>query len=266
MFFWMNDSRVSVPIPLKKAHITVSLVSVEQISFGEFLQYLPTPTAISSIGMRPMDGNAVIELNPSLVFPMLDVLLGGTGASGGQEIREITEIERGIFEGVLRIVLHDLRETWAPVAEISFTIEATETQPQLMQILSPNEAVVAIGFEITMGEIRGMMNFGIPSILVKMMGQKFEQQWSIRRRSGSQAEQGRMRDVVKQIPVSVEALMEGAKVRLTDLLELQVGDLVSLDLPVQKPAGIKVNGKKKFIGEIVTVGNTRGIQIRHPST
>ena len=249
-----------------RAYITVSLVSVEQISFGEFLQYLPTPTAISSIGMRPMDGNAVIELNPSLVFPMLDVLLGGTGASAGQEVREITEIERGIIEGVLRIVLHDLRETWAPVAEISFTIEATETQPQLMQILSPNEAVVAIGFEITMGDIRGMMNFGIPSILVKMMGQKFEQQWSIRRRSGSQAEQGRMRDVVKQIPVSVEALMEGAKVRLTDLLELQVGDLVSLDLPVQKPAGIKVNGKRKFIGEIVTVGNTRGVQIRHPST
>ena len=108
-----------------RAYITVSLVSVEQISFGEFLQYLPTPTAISSIGMRPMDGNAVIELNPSLVFPMLDVLLGGTGASAGQEVREITEIERGIIEGVLRIVLHDLRETWAPVAEISFTIEAT---------------------------------------------------------------------------------------------------------------------------------------------
>ena len=57
-----------------------------------------------------------------------------------------------------------------------------------------------------------------------------------------------------------------AKVRLTDLLELQVGDLVSLDLPVQRPAGIRVNGKKKFMGEIVTVGNTRGIQIRHPST
>ena len=248
-----------------RAYITVSLVSVEQISFGEFLQYLPTPTAISSIGMRPLDGNSVIELNPSLVFPMLDVLLGGTGTSGGQEVREITEIERSIIEGVLRIVLHDLRETWAPVAEISFTIEATETQPQLMQILSPNEAVVAIGFEITMGDIRGMMNFGVPSILVKMMGQKFEQQWSIRRRSGSQAEQGQMRGVVKQIPVSVEALMEEAKVRLTDLLELQVGDLISLDLPVQRPAQIKVNGKKKFKGEIVAVGNTRGIQIRNTS-
>ena len=248
-----------------RAYITVSLVSVEQISFGEFLQYLPTPTAISSIGMRPMDGNSVIELNPSLVFPMLDVLLGGTGTSGDQGVRELTEIERSIIEGVLRIVLHDLRETWAPVAEIDFTIEATETQPQLMQILSPNEAVVAIGFEITMGDIRGMMNFGVPSILVKMMGQKFEQQWSIRRRSGSQAEQGRMRTLVKQIPVSVEALMEGAKVRLTDLLELQVGDLISLDVPVQRPARIKVNGKNKFKGEIVAVGNTRGIQIRNPS-
>ncbi len=248
-----------------RAYITVSLVSVGQISFGEFLQYLPTPTAISSIGMRPLDGNSVIELNPSLVFPMLDVLLGGRGTSGGQEVRELTEIERSIIEGVLRIVLHDLRETWAPVAEIDFTIEATETQPQLMQILSPNEAVVAIGFEITMGDIRGMMNFGIPSILVKMMGQKFEQQWSIRRRSGSQAEQGRMRAVVEQIPVSLEALMEGAKVRLSDLLELRTGDLISLDLPLQRPAHINVNGRRKFHAEVVAVGNTRGIQIRNTS-
>ena len=248
-----------------RAYITVSLVSVEQISFGEFLQYLPTPTAISSIGMRPLDGNSVIELNPSLVFPMLDVLLGGRGTSGSQEVRELTEIERSIIEGVLRIVLHDLRETWAPVAEINFTIEATETQPQLMQILSANEAVVAIGFEITMGDIRGMMNFGVPSILVKMMGQKFEQQWSIRRRSGSQAEQGRMRAVVEQIPVSLEALMEGAKVRLSDLLELRTGDLISLDLPLQKPAHINVNGRRKFHAEVVAVGNTRGIQIRNTS-
>ena len=125
-----------------RAYVTVSLVSVEQLSFGEFLQYLPTPTCISSISMRPMDANSVLELNPSLVFPMLDVLLGGTGATDVEDAREITEIERSIIEGVIRIVLHDLREAWAPVAELNFTIEGTDTQPQLMQILSPNEAIV----------------------------------------------------------------------------------------------------------------------------
>ena len=245
-----------------RAYVTVSLVSVEQLSFGEFLQYLPTPTCISNIGMKPMEGNSVLELNPSLVFPMLDMLLGGTGAAIAEATREITEIERSIVEGVVRIVLHDLREAWAPVAELTFTVEATETQPQLMQILSPNEAIVAIGFEITMGEARGMMNFGVPSILVKMMGQKFEQQWSIQRSTGSQQERHRMQALVKRVPVAVDSQLVGAKIMVRDLLRLQAGDVVSLDLPLRRRAQVQVNEKSKFKGEIVAVENFRGVLVQ----
>ena len=245
-----------------RAYVTVSLVSVEQLSFGEFLQYLPTPTCISSIGMKPMEGNSVLELNPSLVFPMLDTLLGGTGAAIAEATREITEIERSIVEGVVRIILHDLREAWAPVAELTFTVEATETQPQLMQILSPNEAIVAIGFEITMGEARGMMNFGVPSILIKMMGQKFEQQWSIQRSTGSLDERHRMQALVKRVPVAIDAQLVGAKVTVRDLLGLQAGDVVSLDLPLRRQAQLHVNGKSKFKGEVVAVENFRGVLVQ----
>jgi len=245
-----------------RAYVGVTLVSVEQLSFGEFLQYLPTPTCISSIGMRPMDGASVLEINPSLAFPMLDVLLGGTGKGGMLEMRELTEIEMSIVEGVLRVILHDLRETWEPVQEIDFSVDAMETQPQLMQILSPNEAIVAIGFEVTLGDSRGMMNFGIPSILVKMMGQKFEQQWSIRRRGGSAADRRRMRRLLREVPVLLDASVEGAAITVRDLLELQSGDVISLDVPVRRPVEIKVNGKAKFEGEIVVSGNQRGAQIR----
>ncbi len=248
-----------------RAYVTVSLVSVEQLSFGEFLQYLPTPTFISSIGMRPMDGNSVLEMNPSLVFPLLNVLLGGSGAAPLQEVREVTEIELSILESVVKIVLHDLGEAWAPVAAIDFSVEGAETQPQLIQILSPNEAIVAIGFEFTMGETRGMMNFGIPSILVKMMGQKFEQQWSIRRRSDSQTDRRRMRELIKQVPSRLDARVQGAKIAVRDLLSLQQGDVVSLEISMQKLAEIQVNGKQKFSGRVVAAGNARGILVNEPA-
>ena len=244
-----------------RAYITASLVSVEQISFGEFQQYLPTPTAISNVSMKPMEGNAVLEMNPSLVFPMLDMMLGGTGEAVSVEVRELTEIELSILEGVVRIVLHDLREAWAPVADIDFNIQGTETQPQLMQILSPNEAVVAIGFEIILGESRGMMNLGIPSIVVKMMGQKFEQQWSIQRRTGSDAEQNEMRSLLNRVPLALEARMTGATIKVRDLLALEVEDVVSLDIPIRRPAELRVNGRSKFQAEIVADGNHRGVVV-----
>lgn len=247
-----------------RAYVTASLVSVEQLSFGEFLQYLPTPTCISSINMSPLDGNSVLEINPSLVIPMIDILLGGAGDLVRGEARELTEIEQSIAEGVLRVILHDLRETWAPVVEIDFQVEAMETQPQLMQILSANEALVAIGFEVTLGEARGMVNFGVPSIMVKMLGQRFEQQWSIRKRTASLADRKRVRKMVRRLPMRLEARAPVSQIQLRDLIDLKVGDVVSLDIPIGRPARVLINGVDKFTGELVGVGGRRSVEIQDP--
>src|SRR5579859_3073579 len=64
-----------------RAYVAVNLISVEQLSFMEFSQCLPAPTCLVSLGMKPNEGNAVLEINPSLVFPILEMLLGGTAKS-----------------------------------------------------------------------------------------------------------------------------------------------------------------------------------------
>ncbi len=243
-----------------RAYVTASLVSVEQLSFSEFVQYLPSPTAISSVAMSPVEGSAVLELNPSLVFPILDILLGGTGESS-MESREMTEIEQSVIEGVLRLILHDLKEAWSSVANVDFKVASTDTQPHMVQILSPNEAVVAIGFEITVGENRGMMNFGIPSILVKMMGQRFEQQWSIGSRSSALGEARPMESISRQIPLTLDPRVTGARMTVRSLLAMERGDVVSLDIPVRRPVSILVDGISKFEGEVVLSGSVRGVMI-----
>src|SRR5437867_5007804 len=134
-----------------RAYVIVNLISVEQLSFAEFTQCLPSPTVLVALGMKPFDGNAVMELNPAVVFPLLEMLLGGNG-KGAALSRETTEIEQSILDTLFRIILHDLSQAWQAVANITFSVEARETEPQLLQILSPNEAVVSIGLEIRIGE------------------------------------------------------------------------------------------------------------------
>src|SRR5712672_1286961 len=112
-----------------RAYVAVNLVSVEQLSFLEFTQCLPSPTSLIALGMKPYDGSAVLEINPSLVFPILEMLLGGTGKVTTKLTREVTEIEQSILEGLLRIVVHDLRAAWGAVAHIDFSIESHETEP-----------------------------------------------------------------------------------------------------------------------------------------
>jgi len=248
-----------------RAYVTVNLVSVEQLSFLEFTQCLPSPTSMIALGMRPYDGNAVLEINPSLVFPILEMLLGGSGKIATKITREVTEIEQSILEGLLRIILNDLRTAWHAVTTMEFSIEGHETEPQLLQILAPNEAVVAISMEVRIGDVSGMMNIGIPSIIVKMLRQKFDQQWSVRKTQATEEEHARVLRLIRLATIRLDARLQGPKMGVETLLELQEGDVLTFDHPVERPVDFTVNGKLKFHGEIVSTGRKRAFQIQRSS-
>jgi flagellar motor switch protein FliM len=175
-----------------RAYVTVNLVSVEQLSFVEFTQALPSPTCLVLLGMQPNEGNAVLEMNLALVFPIFEMLLGGDGKSPTKINREITEIEQSVLDGLFRITLNDLKTAWHAVAPLEFEIQSYETEPGLLRILAPSEAVVAVGMEIRIGENAGMMNIGIPAVVVKMVCNKFDQQWSVRESQSTEQEQARI--------------------------------------------------------------------------
>jgi flagellar motor switch protein FliM len=244
-----------------RSYLTVNLVSVEQLSYAEFLDGLPSPTCMISLGLAPYDGNGVLELNPSLVFPILEMLLGGTGRSSGAIQRDVTEIEQKLLDGLFRIVLHDLREAWKAVTDVDFTIEAMETEPQLLHLLAPNEAVVSIGIEVRIGESVGMMNIAMPSIVIKMMRQKFDQQWSVRKTHASDAEQARVLRMLRDALLTLEARLEGPTLTVRDLLALREGHLLTFDYPVEKPLELLVNGARKFTVQVVSTGKKRGCLI-----
>jgi len=248
-----------------RAYVTVNLVSVEQLSFLEFTQCLPSPTSIIALGMRPYDGSAVLEINPSLVFPILEMLLGGSGKLATKITREVTEIEQSILESLLRIILNDLRTAWHAVTTMEFSIENHETEPQLLQILAPNEAVVAISMEVRIGDVSGMMNIGIPSIIVKMLRQKFDQQWSVRKTQATEEEHARVLRLIRPASIHLDARLQGPKMGVETLLDLEEGDVLAFDYPLERPVDFTVNGKLKFHGEIVTAGRKRAFQIHRTS-
>jgi len=245
-----------------RAYAAVNLVSVEQLSFTEFTQRLPAPTTLISLGMKPFDGNALLEINPSLVFPVLEMLLGGTGKVSTKISREITEIEQSIMDGLLRIILHDLRSAWLGVTNIEFSIESHETEPQLLQILAPNEAVVAISIEVRIGDTAGMMNIGIPSIIVKMLRQKFEQQWIIRRTQATEEDHARMLRLIRPAVIHLDARLQGPTLGVDALLDLKEGDILAFDYPVGRAVDVMLNGKLKYQGEVVASGRKRAVEIK----
>ncbi|MSV30331.1 MAG: flagellar motor switch protein FliM [Bryobacterales bacterium] len=244
-----------------RAYVIVNLVSIEQLSFAEFTQCLPSPTCMIWLGMKPFDGAGVLELNPSLMFPLLEMLLGGNVRGLTRVNREATEIEQQILDTLFRIMLHDLKEAWQGVSNINFTIEGHETEPQLLQILAPTEAVVSVGLEVRIGETTGMLNIAVPSITIKMLRHRFDRQWSVRKTDSTEEEQSRMLSILMKTNVSMEVRLQGPSLSIGNLMSLNIGDVLSFDHIVGKPLALLANGKTKYHGQVVAQGRKRAFVV-----
>lgn len=244
-----------------RAGVSVSLISVLQLSYAEFLQGFPSPTSIAILSLHPFDGKGILEMNPSLVFPLIEILLGGQGKPSGTPKREITEIEQNILEGALRLILKDLREAWHGIAHFDLTVEKLETEPQIVQTLSPNEAVVAVAIEVRIGECMGMLNFGVPAIIVKTLRQRFDHRWSNRKAEPSPEDVARIRELTAPAMMEAGAQLEGSLISLKSLLGMQVGDTIALDYPVDHPIQLTINGKPKFQARIASQGGKKAVYI-----
>jgi flagellar motor switch protein FliM len=233
-----------------RSFVSGSLISVEQLPYSDFAEALPTPTCLVYLNMEPYEGHALIEINPALIGPILDLVLGGSGKIKTEMDREITEVEKTLLEGFFQIVTHDLRETWRPIVEISFFTSAVETSPQLSGRFVPTEAVVAIAMELRVGEAVGIVNMAIPSITLKTMGQRFDQQWTTHRLENPAIESGIKRKLARELQVTLECEFQHASIGMRDLLNLSAGDIFTLGSAFDETVDILVNGTPKFRGAL----------------
>lgn len=244
-----------------RALIDVNLYSVEQFTYAEFILSLPDPTYFNAISMEPLEGNAVLEINPKILFPMIDKILGGKGEDFGGGMRTITDIERTLIEGVVKLILRDLEESWKQIVKLRMTIVATETSPQLIQVVAPNEIVVLIVFELKVGEAKGFMNFCIPSIVLEPIAKRFSQDWYADRAKTSIEEVKKIKLNLLRTNITVEAGIYHNFITLKDLLELKSGDMIKLESKITDEINLQLNGVTKFSAYQVKRDRKKAIQV-----
>jgi flagellar motor switch protein FliM len=243
-----------------RSYVTVNLISVEQLSFRDFMTCLPSPTCIATLRITPLEGVAVLEISPTLAFPLIEVLLGGGKIKPRIVKREMTDIERQILDSLLVLIVQNLSFAWQSVAKVDFAVAGLETEPGLLHALPPNEAVVTIATEIQLAETSGMMNLGIPSSVVKQLRNRLDQHWSSRRGSNID-ESAKMLAKVADSAVSLDARVEGSSVTFEDLLSLSEGDILALDQSVDRPVRVSLNGVPTFSGQVMVSGRRRAVAI-----
>lgn len=241
----------------------VTLLSVEQRPYVEYLSGLPDPSAIFKMSMSPLQGPAVLELSPSVTFAIVDRQLGGAGNSLS-ESRALTEIEQRVVEGVLNIVNESLRSAWQPIIDLEFKIIGHEPCPKFLQIVSPNEVVLCLVFHVRVGDARGTLSLCIPAINIEPILPKLNESAYSRRHPSVAPEQTRaLLDNLATIPFPVAAELRGTTATFNDLMRLGVGDLLQLDRRVSEPVDVSISEIIKFQGELLIRNNRTAILI-HP--
>ncbi len=238
------------------------LDSIEQVTCEEFLRSLPSPTLLCIAKVLPGDAPILMEVNLSLVFGILDRVLGGPGA-GVTPNRELTEIELLLMGDVIDKLLADLSTVWSTVVETDFRPERVESQPTFAQVVPPNEIVLAICLEMAVGAYEGIMNLCFPfSSLERLLASLNTEQWlsSKAPKVDPATEELRNQLVRATIPVTVE--LGQARLTIDELEKLERGQVVRLNKRVDSTVLVKTGERPAFIGRPGTSGRHIAVQVQ----
>ena len=244
--------------------VHVHVASVDQLTYEEFIRSIPTPTTLAVVNMDPLKGNAVLEIDPTITFCMIDRLFGGRGTTTGNKNRDLTDIEQSVMEGIIVRILANMREAWTQVIDLRPRLGQIETNPQFAQIVPPSEMVVLVTLEMKVGEEEGMMNFCIPYLTIEPIISKLSSQFwfsSVRRSSTTQY-LGTLKEKLSSVEMDVVAEVGSIDLPIREVLSLRVGDVVRLsNIRVGDPLTLSVGSRKKFYCQPGVVGKKMAVQV-----
>ena len=242
--------------------VEVKIRGVEQFTFAEFTYSLPTPTSFTLMNASPLDGQVCLEISPLIVYPIMDRMLGGSNAELYVPQRPLTQIEQRLTNRIIERAIDGLTEAWENVAEINFSVMGHESNPQLVQIVPPNEVVVLISFELKMGDRAGSMSLCIPfTVIEPVVGNLTNQDWVSMKRATSKNYRPSLEENLQDAKLEIRAYLAETTMTVQDLLSMEVGDVLRTTKEADSDLIMRIEGKSKFAGKAGQFRQNRAFHI-----
>jgi flagellar motor switch protein FliM len=237
-------------------------VDVEQLPYDEFIRSIPKMTILNVFEAEPLEGRMVLEVHPNVAYAMLDRMLGGQGTAPSK-INNLTEIETIVMERIFARTFESLQEAWKTIIDISPRLEALETNPQFMQIVSPNETIALISFSTKIGDTTGMINLCIPHVVIEpIMSRLSVHHWFVSQKKERIPEEVEILEQrVNKAKLPIVAELGETSITIQEFLSLGIGDVLTLNKSVDEGLRVKVGDKLKFIGSPGSVKDRIAVQV-----
>jgi flagellar motor switch protein FliM len=244
-------------------NVEISLDNITSIRFGDYLNSIPLPALLAVVKAEEWDNMALLTIDSSLIYSVVDVLLGGrrSGTTMRVEGRPYTTIERNLIERMINIILNDMSAAFDPLSPVSFNFERLETNPRFATIARPANAAVLVKLRVDMEDRGGRIEFCLPyatlepirEILLQMfMGEKFGRDsiW-----------ENHLASELWLTDVGIEAVLAEMVLPLNDVLHWKVGTRIELYTTPQSSVDLRCGEVQLFSGKMGQKNNNMAIQI-----
>lgn len=240
--------QISISAALKKI-VDIHLSSVEVTKFGDFMKHIPLPSCINIFKMEPLKSFSLMIIDPRMVYLLIDHFFGGKGQTHVKiEGRDFTPIEHRIIGRIVSLAFQDLEKAWRPVHPVNIALSRTEINPQFASIVTPTEVVVIVEFSVEIDSSPGKINLCIPYPSIEPIKEKLQAGYQSDHYEIDSKWLDRFREQLLECPVTITVELGEADVKVRDILNLSIGDVIMLDKSVDEYIVAKIGSIAKFNG------------------
>lgn len=232
---------------MMRAVVDVELVSVDQITYSEFIMSLSSPSCTYTFTTEPMEGACVVDFSPSLTFSFVERIFGGSGKALEAD-RELTGIERTVMDRISKALYKDLESAWEHIAPVKCEQRSFENNPQFVQVVPPGETAVIVSFQLKLFKSSGLLSLCYPYVTLESIINKLSaQNWidSTKKRSGDEDLAANVRNL-QNVETKMTTYLGSTEITIGEFLKIQQGDVIPMNVRVNDPLLALVAGRPKF--------------------
>lgn len=210
----------------------ISVGPVRLLKYGEFVRNLVVPTNLNMVHVKPLRGTALMIFDPNLVFLVIDNLFGGDGRYHTRvEGRDFTQTEQRIIQNLLAVAMEELQKAWEPVYQIEFEYIRSEMNTQFANIATPSEVVMVTTYSIELGNVGGDFHVCMPYAMIEPIRDLLIEGTQGDRMEVDERWVSFLSSQVQSTEVKLIANLSETEVTVRELLEMKIGDVISLNIP-----------------------------------
>ncbi|HEY9745971.1 MAG TPA: flagellar motor switch protein FliM [Oculatellaceae cyanobacterium] len=228
--------------------VEIDVVSVDQLTYDEFVRSMPSPMTVSILELDPLPGQVLMGYGHEVTSSVIDRMLGGPGLAEAKA-RELTDIEQSLIRRVIDRAIVSLEEAWRSVMNVNVTMVGMEESYALIQVATPGEIVALITFEVNLGNRNsGLISLCFPYPVLEGVVSQLSAQHIFHRQQSHipLEEQEKILKKLNYAKIPIQVLLGGTTIRVGDLLDLSVGDVIRLDRLAVQDLLVNVNKRPKF--------------------